>query len=128
MSSVSSKKHGQTARHERLKAAYLELLAAGHSVPQAAGKLGVTERTIHRIKAELGVRHGPPPNPRKTPEELRQIEELLEDGCSYKETARTLRINEQTIRRNFPGRGWTPHEAGKYSRMLDKLKQIELGG
>lgn len=32
---------------------------------------------------------------------------MLDDGCSYNEVGRTLGRSYTTIRRHFPGRGWS---------------------
>lgn len=127
MSSFSSKNSVRTCKRRRLRRSYLELLAAGITVSEAAHRLGISDRTVQRLRAELGLQ-GNPPAPRITAEELRQMEALLDDGWSYREIERHTGHDQQTVARHFPGRGWTPHQAGTYARMLDQLKRIELGG
>lgn len=47
---------------------------------------------------------------------LPQIEQMLDDGNSYEETARTLQISTATIRRYLPGRSqWTRRDGGVFS-------------
>ena len=40
---------------------------------------------------------------------------LLADGCSYRETARTLGVSHSTVMHYLPGRGWTPTQVGSWA-------------
>lgn len=39
---------------------------------------------------------------------------LLDDGCSYRETARTLGVGRASVMKALPGYGWTYREAGQF--------------
>ena len=61
----------------------------------------------------------PTPRHRKIPPETwARVEAMFEDGCSQREIARTLGIAPVTIRRHYPGRGWTKQQTRDYLRML----------
>lgn len=47
--------------------------------------------------------------------------QLLDDGVSLGEAARTVGIDRSTVRRWFPGRGWAPH--GGSSAFIRKAKR-----
>jgi DNA invertase Pin-like site-specific DNA recombinase len=49
-----------------------------------------------------------------SPERLEQARRLLEDGASQRETCRTTGIHRTTLRKYFPGKGWTFVEGGKF--------------
>ena len=57
-----------------------------------------------------------PPTP---PELLRRAADLLSDGASQREVQRTTGIARDTLRKYFPGKGWTYVEGGKF-RALTK--------
>ena len=49
-----------------------------------------------------------------TPERLQQAANLLRDGASQREVTRTTGIARETLRKHFPGYGWTFVEGGKF--------------
>lgn len=51
--------------------------------------------------------------------------ELLDDGASYGETARTVGVDRSTVIRWFPNRGWAPHGG---SSIFIRKAQRELEG
>lgn len=50
-----------------------------------------------------------------TPDLQARAEALLDDGCSYRETARTLGVDHTTVRDHLPGRGWTRQQVGSWA-------------
>lgn len=96
------------ARRERV----VELTRQGHSASQIAAFLHVSKRSVQRIRTEMGVAQ-PQHGPAMTEDELRTAAELINDGCSYSEVARTLGRNPHTIRRHFPGQGWSVGEGAR---------------
>lgn len=48
------------------------------------------------------------------PERLKQAEELLRDGVSFKEASRTTGVYRGTLHKYFPGMGWTPKQSGEF--------------
>jgi len=50
-------------------------------------------------------------------EELDRAEAMLRDGASQREVAATTGISRVTLRRYFPGMGWTFKEGGDFRAM-----------
>lgn len=105
-----------------------ELLAlhhAGKTANEIAQALGVTTRTVERYRARLGVSV---PSPRSawrvSPEWKARVEALLEDGTSLAEAARTVGCNDVTMRRHFPGRGWTKEQAGEFGNTALRANRV----
>lgn len=48
-----------------------------------------------------------------TAERLAIVKQCLEDGWSQVEIYRTHKVHPMTIRRHFPGQGWTPKEGAQ---------------
>src|SRR5690606_19285746 len=84
----------------------------GLSARQTAGALGVAERTVVRDRRATGT--AKPPRTALTPRQLEIAAQLLDDGCSYAEVARTVGASATTIAAHFPGKGWTPIQAGAW--------------
>lgn len=57
------------------------------------------------------------------PEKLLQAGQLFADGASQKEVQRTTGIARETLRKHFPGQGWSFREGGKF-RALTKHSPI----
>lgn len=105
-------------RRERVRI----LTAAGWTARHIAESLGVTDRTIVRDRRLLGVAQ-----PGSTPmsnEELAAAARLLEDGCSYNDVSRTLGRHRHTLRKMFPGYGWTPSRAIAYRFEQARLEAL----
>lgn len=47
-------------------------------------------------------------------EKLRRAAELLQGGASHREVTRTTGIARETLRKHFPGQGWTYKEGGDF--------------
>ena len=47
-------------------------------------------------------------------EELERAKALLQDGASQREVTRTTGIARETLRKYFPGKGWTHREGGDF--------------
>lgn len=100
-----------------------ELSRQGMSVAQIAEKLKVTGRTVNRDRVRLGIAK---PSPRPlTEQELATVEEMLADGASLSEAARTVGRSVHTLFRRFKGRGWTAQQVGEYLQMLRVMKKLE---
>lgn len=85
--------------------------------------LGMSERTVYRIRRDhLKLSDAPPFRP-LTQDEKRQAEQLLDDGASFREVADTLGREASTIARHFPGRGWQPVQSGHYARFMERIER-----
>lgn len=65
------------------------------------------------------------PRYKLTDEEKRRAAELLDDGVSYREVARTIGRSASVICRRFPGRGWTVEQVAERAS-LDRRFQGAL--
>jgi hypothetical protein len=50
-----------------------------------------------------------------SPERLEQARQLLADGASQREVQRTTGIARETLRKHFPGQGWTFVQGGEFT-------------
>ncbi|ACH62072.1 hypothetical protein MYRNA_64 [Mycobacterium phage Myrna] len=81
-----------------------ELALKGHTTPDIARMLGVDKRTVNYWRKKRGVVYK---KVYATPEQIEKIHLFLADGMSLGETARTLGLNEGTVRNVHRGQGWT---------------------
>lgn len=96
---------------------------AGLTAAQIADILGISERTVVRARRARGCQQGPPPRP-MTAEEINQAREMLDDGCSYAEVARSLGRSSGVIRRLFPGRGWPRGAGGRFGQERRRAEAV----
>lgn len=95
----------------------------GYSRRDVIEILGIHPDTLARIMYdELGYEK-PDPN-WMTESELKQIEELLDDGWSYKQVSKFTGRSEHAISERFPDRGWTAEQANEYRRMFRILDSL----
>jgi IS30 family transposase len=99
-----------------------ELTRQGLTAKQIAEQLGVTERTISRDRAARGITQ--PTAPRVTESEFARAKEMLDDGASYEEVARTLRRSHTAFRHRFPGYSLTPTEASQRAALGRQMAQL----
>ncbi|AYN56847.1 helix-turn-helix DNA-binding domain protein [Arthrobacter phage Andrew] len=112
----------------QIKDDYLELHAEGITARQAAERLGVSPRTIQRTRDRLGLSQPTTGGgKRPTPEQLEYARQLLEDGCSMTDAARSAGTTFNALKRRWPDKVWDPTTVGQYARQLDQLKRLELG-
>jgi transposase len=97
---------------------FLRCEQSGWSAARIAERFDVNIRTVQRWRTRLGVNRLPAPL--QHPEsDRRRAEFLLDEGCSFQETARTVGVDRSTIYRWFPGREpWSKSEAGRFSALV----------
>lgn len=91
------------------------LTRCGKSADDIAVMLGITGRSVVRIRSDLGIAQ-PAAKP-MSPDEVMVAERLLADGASYSEVARTLGRSSRTLHEKFPGFGWPPGEGARFAVM-----------
>lgn len=97
------------------------LTAAGDTAPQIAALLGINERLVVRDRAATGCAK---PAHRPFTEQERQVaQQLLDDGCSANEVARTIGRNPSTIRRRFPDRVWSRKQIDEYLTLVKTARK-----
>lgn len=105
-------------KHDR--ATVEKMYREGATDEQIAQFMDATPGTVYRIRRELRLVNPPAP---AIPEDRKlEIITMLEDGASYNEVARTTRLCQTSIRRHFPGMGWTRQQVNEnaYIRRLEK--------
>lgn len=100
----------------------VEMSAQDVPVHRQAEILGVSVRTVQRVRRKTGISVGTSTF-RLTEQEKIKADILFEDGANFVEVAQTLGRSLYAIRANFPGRGWTCVQAGSYARQLDRLRR-----
>lgn len=100
-------------------------LFKGSSSAEIAQVLGVSERTVNRDRSELGIGRSVTG---LVPYDVRQrAREMLQDGVSYTETARTLKVSHRWLTTNYPGYGWTQREGSLMGRLLRDNPEWKYG-
>jgi len=100
-----------------------ELTRQGLSAPQIAEIVGITERTVVRDRSAVGCAQPYVSNPLSEEQRCR-AEELLNDGCSIAEVARTIGRSPSAVKRAFPGRGWTRAQVYEYVGLVQSARKI----
>lgn len=105
-----------------------KLLMEGMARKHVAIRTGVGEMRLRRMWPDL---HSDPNEharyrtyPYPWPEKLAKIEAMLDDGASYREVMRTLHVDDGTLRKYFPGRGWTQQQAGQFSVLIQRMGKV----
>ena len=107
-------------RRERVAA----MTRQGHTARHIAVALGVTERTVGRDRAAMGVAQ-PVPIP-VTEAQMSRAYTLLVDGCSYADAARTVGLHPRTVIHHLPGYGWTPEYVREWARFIQQSGRVAL--
>lgn len=106
-------------REERIIACFRE----GWGNRRIAEHFNVTDRTVTRWRTQHDARKWT--NRPHPPSERRRAEELLNEGASFSEAARTVGVSAKTIYRWFPERhAWTREQVAEYvvmSRTMGRL-------
>jgi DNA invertase Pin-like site-specific DNA recombinase len=102
-----------------------EWTRAGVAAADIAARLKISKRSVMRYRHRAGVSQ--PPLPPLTAEQVARAQQLLDDGCSIAETARTIGCSETAIARRYPGRGWTREQIYTHLAEARRLKKLLLG-
>ena len=110
-------------RRERVQ----EMTRNGMTVIRIAEALGVTDRTVTRDRVALGIAN--PVAIHMTDHQRATARQLLNDGCSYNEAARTIGMGGQAVRRAFPGHGWTRRQGAQWGLFVrHQMNEKAFGG
>lgn len=99
----------------------LELVKEGLPAREIAQRVGVSPRTVSRVRNDAGL--GVPRRLATENDKLR-AKQLLEEGASYAEVSRTVGFGQKEVKRWFPGYTWTQQqrqEAAKMARLMAGL-------
>lgn len=99
----------------------------GLSAPEIAHRVGCSDRTVTRWRRANGLTKLTSPNAGKpiSPERLEAARRMLDDGASYADVQTTLGIQQDTVRRHFPGRAWSPQQVAQYLVMVRAMHRLE---
>lgn len=88
-------------------------------VPQRviAETLGISVRTVQRTLQATGAKAAQAYHPPLSEVQHEEIRERLADGWSFMEISRTMGIAKRTLRRHYPGQGWTKAQVNAAARM-----------
>ena len=92
----------------------------GWSARKIADRLGVSPRTVQRVRFQLGIAQTQAPH--FTPDEIEKAELMLSEGYSLAALARALGRNEPTIYQRFRGRGWSPEKSATFNKRRHQLR------
>lgn len=94
-----------------------------YTVAEVAERLGVTTRTVERLRARHGV--AGPPRPTRPLSDHDRVAQLLEDGCSAAEAGRTVGVSRSTVLRWFPDAPRFTHvQAGEASVLARLAREV----
>lgn len=91
------------------------LTKMGFSARMIAAELHIHADSVSRSRKRSGIALTRPAA--MTPEQVQRMDEMLEDGVSYAEIARTFGFHQSSIARRLPNRGWTAQQAGELGAM-----------
>jgi DNA invertase Pin-like site-specific DNA recombinase len=101
-----------------------ELSAEGLKDAAIAERIGVSSRTVLRIRKQLGLSAANPRTSwRATPEWKEEVQRLLDEGWSVAEIIRHTGNTHCTIKRHFPDAGWDPQTSGSYALSIAKANR-----
>lgn len=101
------------------------LTRQGHTANDIAVQLRITPRTVVRHRARAGVAKTRAPF--ITDAQLAQARQLMEDGCSREETARTVGISVASLTHHIPEFPlWSRAEASTYARACREARRKGL--
>lgn len=92
-----------------------DLTLQGMTAAEIAEQLHCSASSVTQIRVKLGITN---PTHWMTDERKAQIQQWLDDGWSFAEISRTEGVAQETLRRHFPGRQWTPEQRLDYLRTL----------
>lgn len=100
----------------------VEWTRQGLTAKVIAERLGITERTVVRARARLGISQTVAAP--MTAGELDRARQMVADGCSCADIGRTLGRADMTIARHFPEAVWTPKQVAEASAFGRRMNEI----
>jgi hypothetical protein len=103
-----------------------EMEAQGRTLMETAERLGVTERTVSRLRERHRGYQKDYAKP-LTDEQVAAYTALLDEGWSYAEIARTYHVTQLTLARRIPGRAWDRSEVGRFAaagRLMNAIPDL----
>jgi AraC-like DNA-binding protein len=101
-----------------------ELHKLGWSQKAIARDLGCSVSAVHRTRKHLGLTATVTRGRRVEGEWRDYLASLIGDGWSFTEIERTTGVSATTLRKHFPGMGWTPAQYGPYGVLRKREKRM----
>lgn len=103
------------------------MMDEGLSDMQIANMLGMKVESFGKLRVRRGLRRSEKVGaPRRTPEDIARMGELLDEGYSYTAVAEFLRAAHGTVRKHHPNRGFTNQQSVQAAVMSRKLNELEV--
>ena len=97
---------------------YKKMYAEGCGRQEMADHFGVHRDTISVTRRKLKLPPFPKGEDKYSPEDLAAVEAMLDEGLSFSEIQRSGGPAMLTLRRRFPGRGWSTEQRTELIRAL----------
>ena len=102
------RRHRPVYKYDRTLAYELLVTRGIKDSKYVAERLGCPIDMVYTLRGEFGIARNNLKGLDPLEERLEKARVMLdEEGASYAEVGRTLRLGGDTLRRHFPGRGWT---------------------
>lgn len=102
----------------------VELTKQNQTATTIAEIVGVTTRTVTRVRSRQNANCEYWPHVMLTAEQITTAEHLLDDGASYTEVARTIGIGWDAVEMRWPGRSWTKKQCGQHRALLRRMRGV----
>ncbi|AWY06400.1 hypothetical protein SEA_PLATTE_71 [Microbacterium phage Platte] len=103
-----------------------EMVEQGLSDQNIADRLGIKKAAAVKLRQRRGVIRGDTSRDysKKTAEDLRKVEALLDEGYSFRAVSEITGITHRTIARHFPGRAFTEEQCVQARNMGRALAKV----
>lgn len=110
-------------RYERIA----ELTRQGLSARQIAEKLGTTRRTVERGRKATNTSVGPAPQEFwLTPGQITRAEQLIADGASLEEVARTIGCHPTSVYKRWGEHAWSRRQVAEHASLVRDMRRRGL--
>lgn len=119
---IAPARHAMVGNAAARRAAILELDKNGVDIDEIAQRVGISRRTVQRIRSDAGLTRSAR---YATEDEKLRAKAMLSDGASYEEVARTLGRYGSTIASWFPGYAWSFDQRREAAMMAREMANLE---
>ena len=116
---------GRSPADEQRAQTVIALTREGVEAKAIAAQLGITPRSVWRIRQNRGV-SGPRPKPYSA-DELARAKQLLDEGAPYPQVCVAIGRSKDsagTLAKHLPGYTWNKQQCGELAAMIRKLNRL----